>query len=37
MDVQNADISENTIYVGSVGLLMHVCTAAAIWIKINRR
>jgi hypothetical protein len=37
MDIRDVDISENTIFVGSVGLLMHVCTVAALWIKINRR
>jgi hypothetical protein len=37
MDIRDVDISENTIFVGSVGLLMHVCTVAAIWIRVNRR
>jgi len=37
MDIRDVDISENTIFVSSVGLLMHVCTVAAIWIKLNRR
>lgn len=36
-DTLDVDISENTIFVGSVGLLMHVCTVVAIWIRINRR
>jgi len=37
MDIIGVDISENTIFVSSVGLLMHLCTAIAIWIRINRR
>jgi len=37
MDITGAEISNNTIFVGSVGLLLHVCTVVAIWIKINRR
>jgi hypothetical protein len=37
MDIRNVDISENTIYVGTVGLLLHVCTVAVIWFKLNRR
>jgi hypothetical protein len=37
MDIRDVDISENTTYVGTVGLLLHVCTIAAIWFKLNRR
>jgi len=36
-DIIDTDISENTFFVGSVGLLLHVCTVVAMWIKINRR
>lgn len=37
MDIRDVSISENTIFVGSVGLFLHLCTVTAIWIRLNRR
>lgn len=37
MDIRDVNISENTIFVGSVGLFLHLCTVTAIWIRLNRR
>ncbi|XP_021939655.1 ATP-binding cassette sub-family G member 1 isoform X2 [Zootermopsis nevadensis] len=37
MDIRDVDISDNTIYVSTVGLLLHVCTLLAIWFKLIRR
>lgn len=37
VDIRDVDIQENTIFVSCFCLTLHVCTIAAIWIKLNRR
>ena len=37
IDLRDRDISENTIFLSSYGIVLHVCTVVLMWIKLNRR